>query len=168
MKYFCMVGSHDVGFPRLIKALDEFAGKYPKHRFQMQIGSTLYHPIHSSWYDFKPALDLDIEDADIIITHGSLCLFEALKAGKKLVVIPRQAKYGEHINDHQVQFSKHIAKLYGFPVLMDVRDLERTLMDLEFSPSRDRMVFPETRLHLELAKYLEKIAGQAGSNHAPA
>ena len=53
-----------------------------------------------------------IEQANIIITHGGVgSIVTAVKLGKKVIAVPRLRKYGEHVNDHQIQivetFSKH-------------------------------------------------------------
>lgn len=40
----------------------------------------------------------------MVISHGGTgAIVKALKKGKKVIAIPRQAKYGEHADDHQFQ-----------------------------------------------------------------
>ena len=42
--------------------------------------------------------------ADIVITHGGTgAIVGALKKGKKVIAVPRLAKYGEHVDNHQLQ-----------------------------------------------------------------
>src|SRR5699024_3415392 len=42
--------------------------------------------------------------ADIVITHGGTgAIIGAVKKGKKVIAVPRRAKYGEHVDDHQLQ-----------------------------------------------------------------
>ena len=42
--------------------------------------------------------------ADIVITHGGTgAIIGAVKKGKKVIAVPRLAKYGEHVDDHQLQ-----------------------------------------------------------------
>ena len=49
--------------------------------------------------------------ADIIITHGGVgSILNALKLKKKVIAVPRLAKYGEHINDHQLQVIKKMTE----------------------------------------------------------
>lgn len=158
MRYFCMVGMHDVGFDRLIRALDEFAGRHPGNEVTMQIGSTRYRPRYAAWFDFKTELEPEIERADIVVTHGSMCLFDALRLGKRLVVAPRLAAHGEVINDHQVKFSGNIARRYGFPVLLDLTDLDRVLLQVEAAPPPSPIRFGETGLYRALGSYLDGIA----------
>ena len=50
-------------------------------------------------------------DARIVITHGGPSSFiEALQFGKVPIVVPRQEKFHEHVNNHQVDFTQLIAK----------------------------------------------------------
>ena len=45
-----------------------------------------------------------MEKADIVITHGGTgAIIGAVKKGKKVIAVPRRAKYGEHVDDHQLQ-----------------------------------------------------------------
>ena len=48
--------------------------------------------------------DEQISGADIVVSHGaSGSIMKALNAGKKVIAVTRLEKYGEHINDHQIQ-----------------------------------------------------------------
>ncbi len=71
-------------------------------------------------YDFIPYEEMEkyIRKARIIITHGGGgTVFKALKLNKKVIIVPRLSKYKEHINDHQLEFSKYLQeKNYCFTV----------------------------------------------------
>lgn len=50
-----------------------------------------------------------IKQARIIITHGGpATIYQSLSAGKIPYVLPREKKYREHINDHQVRFCRFL------------------------------------------------------------
>lgn len=52
-----------------------------------------------------------IKKADYIICHGGVgTIFNALENGKKILVVPRLAKYKEHINDHQLEVAGELEK----------------------------------------------------------
>ena len=61
------------------------------------------------FHGFQQFLDRDEfaeweEKADIVITHGGTgAIIGAVKKGKKVIAVPRLAKYGEHVDDHQLQ-----------------------------------------------------------------
>ena len=64
-------------------------------------------------FDFIPLEQMEeyISKADIIISHGGVgTIFSAIKRGKKVVAIPRLEKYGEHINDHQIEICEELEK----------------------------------------------------------
>ena len=42
--------------------------------------------------------------------------------GKTPIVVPRQYKYNEHVNDHQVKFSKEVEKRLGN--IIDVENID--------------------------------------------
>jgi UDP-N-acetylglucosamine transferase subunit ALG13 len=52
-----------------------------------------------------------ITEADLVILHGGAgSVIHAIHAGKIPVVMPRLAKYGEHVDDHQVEFARALAR----------------------------------------------------------
>ena len=56
-------------------------------------------------------MDKYIDEADLVITHGGVgTIFSALKKNKKVIAIPRLEKYGEHINDHQIEICEELEK----------------------------------------------------------
>ena len=153
-----MVGMHDVGFDRLLAALDAFAGSHPEHEVRMQVGYTAFRPAHAQWFPFKPGLVDDIRWADVIVSHGSVCILDALREGRKLVVVPRLARYGEILNDHQVDWSTHFARRFRFPIVMDVAELEGILLGLAAAPPAAAAEFRPTGLYRELETYLDSLA----------
>ena len=57
-------------------------------------------------FDFIPLDEMEeyISKADLVISHGGVgTIFSAIKKGKKVIAVPRLEKYGEHINDHQIE-----------------------------------------------------------------
>lgn len=104
---FVTVGSRSYPFDRLFKKLDELyeSGALTEPIFA-QIGTTAYRPVH---YEYKDFISPDefaerVQQADIVVSHGaSGSIMKALNAGKKVIAVTRLEKYGEHINDHQIQ-----------------------------------------------------------------
>jgi len=110
MKIFVMVGTHKMGFVRLLEKMDEL-GK--KHDVVMQIGYSDFKPMNAKYFkfcDFGEYLRLH-KWADVIVTHGGLGgILDALQNRKPLIVAPRMKRYGEHTNDHQLDITKEVAK----------------------------------------------------------
>ena len=64
-------------------------------------------------FDFIPLNQMEdyISKADLVISHGGVgTIFSAIKKGKKVIAVPRLAKYGEHINDHQIEICEALEK----------------------------------------------------------
>lgn len=56
-------------------------------------------------------MQLNIEKARIIVTHGGPASFlDPLKYGKIPIVVPRKKDFSEHVNNHQLEFSREVAK----------------------------------------------------------
>ena len=104
---FITLGSQEFQFNRLLAAVDEqvAAGKIKDEIFA-QTGVSDYKPQHFPYKDF---LDRDEFSewqgkAEIEITHGGTgSIVGAVKKGKKVIAVPRLAKYGEHVDDHQLE-----------------------------------------------------------------
>lgn len=104
---FVTVGSRNYPFDRLFRKLDELyeTGVLTEEMFA-QTGTGTYVPKHFAHRDFITPEEFaeKIEQADIVVSHGaSGSIMKALNAGKKVIVVTRLEKYGEHINDHQIQ-----------------------------------------------------------------
>ena len=53
-----------------------------------------------------------MKNADLVITHaGTGAIVTAIKNDKLVIAIPRLAKYGEHVDDHQVQLIDEFKEL---------------------------------------------------------
>jgi UDP-N-acetylglucosamine transferase subunit ALG13 len=159
MKIFCMVGMHDIGFDRLLSELDAIAGRRPEWEIRLQKGYSRIEPAHASAFDFKPSLLGDIGWADLVVSHGSVCILDALKAGKRLIVVPRLARYGEAMNDHQVEWSTHFARRFGFPIVQDVAGLEPELDRGLSRPPAAAADFHSTGLYDALGSFIRDVAG---------
>lgn len=104
---FVTVGSRNYPFDRLFKKLDELYenGTLTEEMFA-QIGTSTYIPKNYAYKDFISQEEFltKIKEANIVVSHGaSGSIMKALNAGKKVIAVTRLEKYGEHINDHQIQ-----------------------------------------------------------------
>lgn len=125
---FVTVGSRPYPFDRLFKKIDELYEKgIISGEMFAQMGTSSYVPKHFSFADFISPKEFEerILNADIVISHGaSGSIMKALNAGKKVVAVARLEKYGEHINDHQIQMIQAFAMNgYVLPVSEDLHDL---------------------------------------------
>lgn len=111
------MGTHEQQFDRLIRAVDELVadGSISEPVF-IQTGYCTYEPESCEWERFIPAPEMRerMKEADVVVTHGGPSSFvEAMAVGKVPVVVPRRAEYGEHVNNHQVDFVREVAERKG-------------------------------------------------------
>ncbi|HIS90986.1 MAG TPA: glycosyltransferase [Candidatus Faecisoma merdavium] len=131
---FVTVGTHEQPFNRLIKKVDELVASGDiKEKVVVQTGFSTYKPKHCEVHKMMSFDEMQqaLKDARIVITHGGPSSFiEALQFGKVPIVVPRQEKYHEHVNDHQVEFTKLIAKrMNNIIPVYDVNNLLNTIND---------------------------------------
>ena len=131
---FVTVGTHEQPFNRLIKKVDELVASGDiKEKVVVQTGFSTYKPKHCEAHKMMSFDEMQqaLKDARIVITHGGPSSFiEALQFGKVPIVVPRQEKYHEHVNDHQVEFTKLIAKRMNNIIPgYDVNNLLNTIND---------------------------------------
>ncbi|MBA5850032.1 multidrug MFS transporter [Clostridium sp. cel8] len=131
---FVTVGTHEQPFNRLLEYVDKMKEKnIIKDDIIMQIGYSTYCPKFCSWKKLIPYDEMwdNIKKARIIITHGGPASFiMPLQIGKIPIVIPRQHKFGEHVNDHQVEFAKVVAEKYkNIIVANDVSELKNIIQN---------------------------------------
>lgn len=132
---FVTVGSRNYPFDRLFIKLDELFDKgILKGEMFAQIGTSTYKPRNFKYKDFisqEEFLEF-INKSDIVVSHGaSGSIMKALNAGKKVIAVTRLSKYGEHIDDHQIQNNEAFSEnKYVIPVY-EMDDLEKAFESLE-------------------------------------
>ncbi|MBM4028210.1 MAG: glucuronosyltransferase, partial [Planctomycetes bacterium] len=93
-------------FDRLVRAVEQaIEAKLITVPVFAQIGETSFRPRYMEWVPTleKPAFDQKIAEASFVIGHAGMgSMMMALERRKRLLVMPRMKRYGEHVNDHQV------------------------------------------------------------------
>lgn len=124
---FVTVGTHEQPFNRLVKAIDKLKkdGVITEDVI-MQTGYSTYEPKYCKWDKLIPYDQMvkNVEEARIVITHGGPASFiMPLQIGKTPIVVPRQKKFNEHVNNHQVEFAKNVAERMG--TIIPVEDINK-------------------------------------------
>jgi UDP-N-acetylglucosamine transferase subunit ALG13 len=128
---FVTVGEQ-LPFDRLITAVDNWASDSGEAVFA-QIGNSHLKP---NAIKYKKTLDpLEFNraflEASVIIAHAGMgTIITALELGKPLLVMPRQARFGEHRNDHQLATAKRFLEKGYISVASDVPELMKKLANL--------------------------------------
>lgn len=122
---FVTVGTHEQQFNRLVEYMDKWAAEHDEE-VVIQTGYSTYEPKHCKWQKLFPYQEMSkkVAEARIVITHGGPSSFIApLQIGKTPIVVPREKKFDEHVNDHQVKFCKQVESRMG--TIIVVEDIDK-------------------------------------------
>lgn len=136
------VGTQDKPFFRLIDYIIKAKkdGYLKDEEVLIQTGQTKYNFDSSilknyniKIFDFKKEEEIEeiIKKSNYIISHSGVgLLMNAIKLGKKVIIVPRLKKYKEHVNDHQIQIAENFEKEeYGI-VVKDYTEFINALNDI--------------------------------------
>lgn len=123
-----------LSFDRLVQAVDEWADE-AKPSCSI-FGQVLPSPTHSYLpRNFETKVRLTpgeyaeiFSKASLIVSHAGMgTILTALTQGKQICILPRQAKYGEHRNDHQIATIENLKDYPGLYKARDTIDLKRCI-----------------------------------------
>jgi len=136
-----------IPFVRLFQAADDLAGRTGEDvlvQGRNEGGFNFRYARHAQSFDNWHEL---AQSARVLVSHGGIMLAYALQARVPLVAVPRRRCYGEHCNDHQVEFSQWLADQYYFPIVMEMAELpdaiERAVAE------KTSQFLPHNRIQLE-------------------
>lgn len=129
------VGSQKFQFNRLLKKIDELIeNKTITDKVFAQIGVSDYKPKNYEYTDFLTQDEFlkKMDECDTVITHaGTGVIVNAVKKEKKVIAVPRLAKYGEHVDDHQIQLIKEFEELNFIEPVYDIDKLEISIKGIQ-------------------------------------
>lgn len=129
-----ILGTQKFQFNRLLKMIDDLLDeKTIKEEVIAQIGNSDYCPKNFSYVKFFSHEDFikKINECDIVITHGGVgSISNALRFHKKTIVVPRNSKYNEHVDNHQYELTKKYSELGYILSATDYEELKKWLNDI--------------------------------------
>ena len=157
---FVTLGSQKFQFNRLLIEIDRLIeeGKITEEVFA-QTGYSDYEPKN---YEYKNFLDRDefsdiMGKCDKVITHGGTgAIIGAVKKEKKVIAIPRLAKFGEHVDDHQLQIIEQFEEMNFIKSIKEIDELENSLLEIE-NLKFNSYVSNTKNILSSLEKFIEKI-----------
>jgi len=126
-------------FERLVQMIDALASELSEPVFG-QIGRSTYQPEHFEWVETLAPRDFDqkFRSARLVVSHAGIgTILTAEKYGKPLILFPRQARYGEHRNDHQLATCAQLTLRPGLAVAHDEAQLASLIRSDLPAPARD-------------------------------
>ena len=134
---FVTLGTQDKHFPRLLEAVEQLN---LNEKIIAQTGSTDFKSKKMEIHKFLSQDEFNkyMKEERIIITHAGVgTIIYGLNLGKTMIVAPRLKKYGEHVNDHQLQILETFSKDGYIIPLEDFSKLEEKLEEAKnFKPKK--------------------------------
>lgn len=110
---FVTLGTHEQPFDRAVDVVGEL--ETTGEEMLIQHGSTpARQDMHNAeWVKYLEwdALTASMRHAEVVVTHAGVgSAVTAIRAGKKPIMVPRLARFGEHVDDHQLELAQRLAE----------------------------------------------------------
>jgi UDP-N-acetylglucosamine transferase subunit ALG13 len=137
------VGTDHHPFDRLVRWVDGWLGRASSNRLRclVQTGTSAPPAGPASWKPYleHATLEAAMAEAAAVVCHGGPgTILGAKHAGAVPIVVPRQQRLGEHVDDHQVRFSRRLAAEGGVFLAESEADLHRLLDQVVAEPDAFR------------------------------
>lgn len=136
---FVTVGT-DLPFDRLVRVVDEWAGRCGRKDVFAQIGASRWTPAHLPYSHFLPPDEFTrrFAEARVVVAHAGMgTILSALRWEKPILVMPRRAALGEQRNDHQLATARRLSAIGKVNVAMDDSELRDRLSGLHELKARE-------------------------------
>ncbi len=149
------VGTDHHPFQRLVEWSEGWAAANTGYRVIVQRG-TVDAPANIESHDLIPHDELRrlFASALVVVSHGGpSTVMDARMAGRLPIVVPRDDSLGEHIDDHQLRFARHLDQ-HGLAKCATTREEFDVLMSQAIA---DPSTFTIPRQELEAASGVVKL-----------
>jgi UDP-N-acetylglucosamine transferase subunit ALG13 len=162
------VGNATQRFGRLLQAIDDLAasGAFAAEPVIIQSGNN--PEFQARHCEVRPFVSMDefgqlMEGASLIICHGGCgTQLHAIRLGKIPVVMPRREKYGEHLNDHQMQLVEALAAENKIVPAYEPADLAPAIIEAR-ERNKTPLVAQASPMLSLVAQAIEELAGSQRS-----
>ena len=172
------VGTDHHPFDRLVRWVDAWLADHPGRLPCLMQTGTSAPPDPSGAAEWRAYLEFDVLQAAMASAAGVVChggpgtILGARRAGAVPIVVPRRQRLGEHVDDHQVLFSRRLAAEGGGIHLAETKaDLHRLLAGVAADPAAFRSG-PEDRATAtavrEFGRLVDGLVGRRPSPRAGA
>jgi len=147
------VGTNEAPFDRLLHV---FEVSPPEEELLVQHGPSSIRPPGATCVDYLPYDELAeaIRRARVVVTHAGVgSIMTALANGNRPVVVPRLRRFGEAVDDHQVELGHRLHE-EGLVTLVERPEDIGAALDATTS-ARPLELGPDRRLVAELVDFVQ-------------
>jgi UDP-N-acetylglucosamine transferase subunit ALG13 len=160
MRVFVSVGTDHHPFDRLVEWAERWAQDHPGDHVVVQHGTTR-PPTHGEFEQLYRRDDMraQLERADaVVISCGPGGVMDVRASGRLPIIVARRNDLGEHVDDHQQSFARHLSDTGLALCVEDEQGFRRALDDTRAHPARFR-VEPDRSTPAGIARIGELIDG---------
>ena len=159
------VGTNEAPFDRLVRVFDTPGGGSVggAEEVLLQHGASLLRPAGATCVDFLPFEDLvdAIRRARLVVMHAGVgSIMTALANGKRPVVVPRLHRYGEAVDDHQLDLGRRLHDSGLVTLVEDPQDVPKVLETASETSEHD--LGPSRQLVAELKAFISEERRRRG------
>jgi UDP-N-acetylglucosamine transferase subunit ALG13 len=155
------VGTDHHPFDRLVHWVNDWLRAHPEHTpgFFVQSGTSTAVPACAASPSVEvQRLDQLLDGADVIVCHGGPASIAAAWTRDLLpIVVPRRPDLGEHVDDHQVVFSRKVAQLGHIRLAQTRTEFDDVMAEAIRDPSSLRGAVPAGETEATVARFGELI-----------
>jgi UDP-N-acetylglucosamine transferase subunit ALG13 len=148
------VGTNEARFDRLLRV---FESSPADEELVVQHGPSLIRPPGATCVDYLPYPELagTIRRARAVVTHAGVgSIMTALANGKRPVVVPRLRRFGEAVDDHQLQLGLRLHEAGLVTLVERPEDVRAAIAETDHhadvvEPGPDRRLVAELRSYLK-------------------
>jgi UDP-N-acetylglucosamine transferase subunit ALG13 len=157
---FVTVGTNEARFDRLLRALEDLP---PGTDLFVQHGPSPIRPAGATCTDYI-GFDEMVErmrQAETVVTHAGVgTVLTALLNGTRPIVVPRLQRFGEAVDDHQLEFGRRASEAGYVTLVEDTAALGAAIARQQESPPRAPRA--DERLVEDLRGFLGRAVGRDG------
>ena len=141
VRVFVTVGTDHHIFTRLLDWIGQWALQHPDATVVVQHGTgTLPAGCEGSEFLTMDEMREQISSADAVVcSSGPGAVMDARELGRLPIAVPRLARFGEHVDDHQVTFAQHLDRQGIARSAHDADQLAALLDEVAEHPERFRL-----------------------------
>jgi UDP-N-acetylglucosamine transferase subunit ALG13 len=124
---FVSVGTHEAPFDRLLRAVDKLE---LEEELVVQYGPSSVRSARAVDSEYLPFDEVVryIREARAVVMHAGVgSMMIALANGKRPIVMPRLQRFGEHVDDHQLELGRRLEAIGLVTVVEDAGELAEAL-----------------------------------------
>ena len=156
---FFTLGTERFPFNRLVTAAEQ-TFRALQEPVKIQTGDHSQAPVSCEWIRYMPYPEfIDcLKRARIVVSHGGVgTLLSCIRLGKMPIVLPRRRHFGEHLDDHQVEFSEKMAAVGRVLLAEKQEDILRLIRLYDEKCAACPVANPSSRLTDALLDYLRNL-----------